>query len=113
MSVILPSDTVIERKKITQYLLVPQVRGDKSGFLARAGYTPENADMLLRDLREQLLPLDAVLTTADGFGQYYENRGDLKGPNGTAVHVRAIWMTERLTGVTKFITLIPDKRKGK
>ncbi|MGH7967153.1 MAG: DUF6883 domain-containing protein [Limisphaerales bacterium] len=43
------------------------------------------------------------------FGQYYEIRGDLRGPNGRALTIRSIWMTERLSNVTKFVTLIPGK----
>jgi len=61
----LPASTNIAREKVTRYLLVPQTRGDKSGFLGLAGYAPENADQLLRDLRNQLLPLDAVPTKSD------------------------------------------------
>ena len=56
----LPADTAIDADKLTRYLLLPQARGDKSAFLAQAGYTLENADQLLRDLRTQILPLDAV-----------------------------------------------------
>jgi len=36
----------------------------------------------------------------------------LTGPNGVALAVRTIWMTEHLSGVTKFVTLIPDKRRA-
>ena len=107
----LPASTNIAREKVTRYLLVPQTRGDKSGFLGLAGYAPENADQLLRDLRNQLLPLDAVPTKSDKFGQYYEIRGNLAGPSGKTLAVRAIWMTEHLSGVTKFVTPLPDKRK--
>jgi hypothetical protein len=108
----LPAETIIAPEKITQYLLVPQARGDKSGFLERAGYTSEHADELLRDLRVQLLPLEAIPGKSNQFGQYYETRGDLTGPNGMTLAVRAIWMTEHLSGVTKFVTLLPDKRKA-
>jgi hypothetical protein len=104
----LPADTVLAAEKITQYLLVPQARGDKSGFLERAGYTSEHADQLLRDLRVQLLPLEAIPGKSNQFGQ---SRGDLTGPNGVTLAVRATWMTEHLSGVTKFVTLLPDKRK--
>jgi hypothetical protein len=76
-----PANTIIPREKVTGYLLVPQARGDKSAFLELAGYTPESADLLLRDLRGQLL-LDATPTKSNKFGQYYEIRGDLTGPNG-------------------------------
>lgn len=96
---------------MTRYLLVPQARGDKSGFLELAGYTPENADQLLQDLRNQLLALDAAPTKSNKFGQYYEIRGNLTGPNGESLAVRAIWMTEHLSGSTRFVTLLPDKRR--
>jgi hypothetical protein len=108
----LPADTNIAREKVTRYLLVPQARGDKSEFLGLAGYTLKNADELLRDLRAQLLPLESSLGKSNEFGQYYETRGNLTGPNGVILAIRAIWMTEHLSGVTKFITLLPDKQKA-
>ena len=107
----LPATTIIPREKVTRYLLIPQARGDKSAFLGRAGYTLESAGQLLHDLRAQLLPLDAAAGKSNKFGQYYEVRGSLTGPNGVTLAVRAIWMTEHLSGVTKFVTLLPDKRR--
>src|SRR6267142_2613500 len=68
-------------------------------------------EKVTRYLRNQLLPLDAVPTKSDKFGQYYEIRGNLAGPSGKTLAVRAIWMTEHLSGVTKFVTPLPDKRK--
>jgi len=56
----LPSNTIIATDEFTRYLFVPQPRGDKSAFLAGAGYTLENVDQLLHDLRTQILPLDAA-----------------------------------------------------
>ena len=106
----LPTTTIIPREKVTDYLLIPQARGDKLGFLELAGYTLENAAQLVRDLREQLL-LEALPTKSNKFGQYYEIRGDLTGPNGVRLAVRTIWMTEHLSGVTKFVTLLPVKRR--
>jgi len=105
----LPADTVIAMDKLTRYLLVPQARGDKSAFLAGAGYTRDNAEQLLRDLRSQILPLDATALESNKFGQYYEIRGKLTGPNGVTLAVRTIWVTEHLPGITKFVTLIPGK----
>ena len=107
----LPADTAIDADKLTRYLLLPQARGDKSAFLAQAGYTLENADQLLRDLRTQILPLEAVALESNKFGRYYEIRGTLTGPNGVPLAVCTIWMTEHLSSVTKFVTLIPDKRR--
>ena len=106
----LPQNTIIPNEKVADYLLVPQARGDKPGYLELAGYTLDDAGQLLRDLRDQL-PLDAVPTKSNKFGQYYEIRGRLTGPNGMTLAVRTIWMTEHLSGVTKFVTLLPDKRR--
>jgi hypothetical protein len=61
-------------------------------------------------LRRQL-PLDAVPAKSNKFGQYYEIRGSLTGPNGVTLAVRTVWMTEHLSGVTRFVTLLPDKRR--
>jgi hypothetical protein len=107
----LPPNTVIPIEKATRYLLVPQARGDKSAFLQRAGYTSETADQLLRDLRMQLLPLEATPLQSNQFGQYYEIRGELTGPDGGRLAVRTIWITESLSGATRFVTLLPDKRR--
>jgi len=107
----LPPDCLISAEKITRYLLVPLARGDKSAFLARAGYTQEDPLQLLHDLRTQILPLDAVAAGENKFGRYFEARGLLRGPNGVPLRVRTIWITEHLSGSTKFVTLIPDKQR--
>jgi hypothetical protein len=109
----LPTDATIAREKLAKYLLVSRARDDKSAFLARAGYTLETADQLLLDLQTQILPLDAEPLEIGKFGRYFEIRGALTGPSGVTLAVRTIWMTEHLSGVTKFITLMPDKRRGK
>ena len=107
----LPSDSVIAPEKLISYLLVKQARGDKSAFLATAGYTLENSEQLLHDLRTQVLPHNAVLLEKTKFGQFYEIRASLVGPNGIALRIRSIWMKEHLSGLTKFITLMPDRER--
>jgi hypothetical protein len=81
----LPADTTIAEDKLTRYLLLPQARGDKSALLARAGYTLENADQLLYDLRTQILPCEAMALESNKFGRYYEILGTLTGPNGVTL----------------------------
>lgn len=89
-------------------LLRHREEDDKSGFLALAGYTLQNADQLLSDLRTQLLPLDAELFDQTEYGPKYQMRGTLTGPNGRVLRVLTIWMKEDATGETKFVTLLPD-----
>jgi hypothetical protein len=105
----LPAATTIARRKVSAYLLRHREEDDKSGFLALAGYTLQNGDQLLSDLRTQLLPLDAELFDQTEYGPKYQMRGTLTGPNGRVLRVLTIWMKEDATGETKFVTLLPDK----
>ncbi|GJQ24460.1 hypothetical protein BIY37_00170 [Candidatus Brocadia sapporoensis] len=105
----LPNNTLIAHEKLIQYLLVPRKRNDKSQWLAKAGYTLENWQLLESDLRNQILSLDVALIENTQYGQMYEIRGKLIGPNGKSLRVCTIWMTENETGNTKFITMYPDK----
>lgn len=104
----LPPDSIIARRKVTHYLLVPQPRGDKSAFLALAGYLPPEADQLIDDLLNQVLPCEAEELENTEYGLYYQIRSTLTGPNGRTLRVRTIWMKEHLSQQTKFVTLIPN-----
>lgn len=107
----LPADSLIPLEKLTHYLLVPQARADKSAFLARAGYTLQNSTDLLLDLRRQILPLDAAPREQNQFGEYFEIRGPLRGPNGVTLRVKTIWIRDALSGTARLVTLLPDKTR--
>jgi len=106
----LPGNTLIVPEKLTNYLLVPRKRNDKSKWLAGAGYTPENWEMLEADLRNQILSENADSVERTEFGQMYEIRGILVGPNGKSLSVLTVWMTDNETGNTRFITMSPDRK---
>lgn len=103
----LPENTLISRAKVLHYLLVPQKRSDKSAFLAIGGYTLENPEDLLGDLHQLRCTGTATMVDDNKFGCYYEMRGTLPGRSGVRLQVLTIWMTEHLSGLTKFVTLIP------
>jgi hypothetical protein len=105
----LPADSQIATEKLTRYLLVPLVRGDKSAFLAMVGFSLANAGSLADALRNLLKDGEALPTENSLYGQFYEIRGRLTGPSGRALMVKTVWMTEHLSGRTKFITLVPDR----
>ncbi len=107
----LTPDAHIDPRKATHYLLVWRAKGDKSAFLGQAGYTLATASQLVSDLRAQILPHEANPVESTEHGQYYEIRAPLTGPNGRTLRIRAIWMTEHLLGITKFITLFPDNTR--
>ena len=107
----LPANCEIPLPKLLQYLLVPLARADKSKVLAKAGYSTGNAEQLMADIRAQILPLDATPAGSTQFGDFFEIRGALRGPNGVSLRVKTIWIREYLRGGTRFITLLPDKSK--
>lgn len=107
----LPQDAIISEAKLTKYLLVLLPKDDKSQFLAQAGYTIENWQQLEQDLREQILPLEAIQITETEFGVKYRIRGSLIGPNGITIQVITIWIIDSLDQQTKFVTLFPDKER--
>ncbi len=63
-------------------------------------------------MRRQILSLSAIPTENTRYGQMYEIKGGLIGPNGKTLSVCTIWMTETATGDTKFITMFPKKERG-
>jgi len=105
----LPSDALIATEKLTKYLLVRRPVGDKSEFLRQAGYTLDNWQQLEQDIRQQILSKEAVPTEQTPYGEYFEIRTSLTGPNRLALKVKTVWMKESKSGITKFITLYPDK----
>ena len=110
---ILPADTLIAPEKLTQYLLALRRRNDKSRWLARAGYAQENWQLLEKDLRTQILSLPAIPIDRTPYGQMYEIKGDLIGPNGKSLRVCTIWISETKTNDTKLVTMFPEKGERK
>ena len=104
---IIPKDAIIAEEKARDYLLVPQRKSDKLGYLTLGGYTRDDFWELIRDIREQLLPGEAVFQRRDQYGDYYELNGHLECPNGRSLGVRTIWKHE-LDGTIRFLTLFPD-----
>jgi hypothetical protein len=107
----LSENTLISPEKLTDYLLVFKKRNDKSQWLAKLGYTIENWKVLEYDLRKQILSLDVVPIEKTEYGQLYEIKGKLTGPNGISLSVCTNWMIETETGTSKFITMYPDKKE--
>jgi hypothetical protein len=105
----LPADTRIAPEKLSDYMLRLREDHDKSGFPALAGYTEKDAVRLEADIRSQLLPIEAIPAGEDKYGWKYIISGTLTGSNGRSLPVRSVWMLEKATGLTKFITLYSDK----
>jgi hypothetical protein len=110
----LPAETaVIEPAKLREYLLSldhPDGRA-KARYLALLGYTREHWEQLARDLRQQILPLDAQPAGESLWGVKYEILGLLRGPNGRAAGIRTIWIVPRGDPRPRLVTLVPREER--
>lgn len=57
----IPNNAIIPREKLTLYLLIPQRKNDKSGFLAQVGFTQENPDLLEQAIRKLIAENEAIV----------------------------------------------------
>src|SRR5437016_7191728 len=73
------------------------------------GYALDNWQQLAHDIRQQILVKEAVSTKQTSYGEYFEISASLRGPNGVRLQVKTVWMSESQSGITKFITLYPDR----
>jgi hypothetical protein len=104
----IPTDAIIPEPKLTQYLLVPRSRNDKSKFLAQGGFTLANSAALEQAIRRLIAKNEAVEDRTDRFGTFYEVKGILKGVNGIDLGVVTIWLHLSVDAKFRFVTLIPD-----
>jgi hypothetical protein len=109
----LPPDSLISDRKLKEYLLSPRVEDDKSGFLTIAGYTLNHWRELEADLRNLIAATDADLTRSTAYGDMYEVKGSLVGPNGKTLHIITVWVRLKANNETRFVTLVPDKEAAR
>jgi hypothetical protein len=103
-------DLIIQREKLTNYLLVLQSKNDKSRFLAQAGFTLDNPDDLENAIRELVRDNEAIQDRIDEYGTFFRVTGQLRGK----LHhlgVVTIWIYSSEERFYRFITLKPDREE--
>jgi hypothetical protein len=106
---IIPDDAVIPLEKLTRYLLVPRPWDDKSKFLARAGFTLDNPDILLASLRGLAIGAEGMEDGTNEYGTFYRIEGPLVGPIDRPLDVVTIWLCWHSDSSFHFVTLKPRK----
>jgi hypothetical protein len=105
----IPKDAIIPDDKITRYLLVQKARNDKSKFLAKAGFTPENPEKLRAAIQLLVETGEPAEDRSNEYGIFYQVIGELVGVNGVILPVVTIWLQRRIDGKFQFVTLKPLK----
>jgi hypothetical protein len=88
--VYLNPNALIANQKLTEYLLIPLPKDDKSEYLAQGGYTLDNWQQLEQDLRQQILSLEAQPTVKTQYGQKYQIIGSLVCLNDKVLTIKTI-----------------------
>ncbi len=78
-------------------------KNDKSKFLLSLGYSKENWQELLNDIKNIAVNNDLVLERASEFGNLYSIKGELKNKS-----IITIWLQQVKKNIYRFITLYPD-----
>ncbi len=92
----------ISPEKLRDYLLVQKEKNDKSGFLLKLGYSKENWNELMDDIKYTASHNEAVLQQQTPFGNMYEVKGKLKN-----FGIVTIWLLGIDNDKFRFITLFP------
>lgn len=105
----IPADAIIPNEKLSRYLLVPREQDDKSKFLAQAGFTQANPEILKAAIRLLADSVEAIADRNNEYGTFYRVEGELIGINGLTLSVVTIWLQRTIDNKFQFITLVPRK----
>lgn len=105
------SGLVIQEQKLTHYLLVRQAEDDKSEFLARAGYTLQNWQLLKRDILNAMADAEVVEAVLTGWGTRFKVKAQWDGLNGQQLKVITIWQQDEGSEMIRLVTLFPGKSR--
>jgi len=100
---------LVEREKITEYLLSPVHRygASKARFFGAFGFRAEQWEIFAQALREQSQNHDVAKVRETGFGPRYEGEGALRSPDGRRPRVCTVWQLDHGTDVPRLITAYP------
>jgi len=96
------SQIIVPKEKITDYLLVNKRKNDKSFFLLELGYSVNNYQELINDIKLIAVTGDVSLSRESEFGNLYKINGPLKN-----TLVVTIWIEQITYNAFRFVTLYP------
>lgn len=103
---------VVEREKITEYLLNPEHpdNGGKATFFVALGFTRDAWDRFADSLRQLALVADVADHMETVHGKKYIIDGDIVSPSGKAAWVRTVWIIDAGTDFPRLVTAYPFGR---
>jgi hypothetical protein len=98
----------IDPKKLTAYALNPQNdRGKHKAhiFRQKLGYTQDNYERLLAQIESQVWEAEAVIQSADTYGQRIRVDLEINGTSGQQAIVRTGWLISPGSSEAQLLTL--------
>ncbi len=104
-------EAIISPEKIRNYLLSHEhpIGRFKASFFAQLGYTGDNWQEFERDLRQQILGLEAKDAGTTRYGRKYSISGLLTGPSGKAAMIVSVWVVRTGDNVARLVTVYPGR----
>jgi hypothetical protein len=104
---------VIPIEKLTGRSLNPKTDKNKAeAFKLALGYTLEHAELLKRQILENLPFYKAVPKSDKGFGMRYEVIMNLTGINGKTARVLTAWIDDKEINEMRLTAVYVDRRKN-
>ena len=99
---------VVEPAKVREYPLSREhpIGRFKARVFASAGYRSDNWQQLQHELQVIAQSADTVLARSEAYGQLFEVRAILQGPDGT-LPVLTVWILRTGESFPRFVTAYP------
>jgi hypothetical protein len=106
------ANLVVEREKITEYLLNPShIRGGaKARFFVEFGFERERWEILAAALQKHGAQNQITTVVETGFGPRYTVTGSLTTPSGNQPNVITVWQMDHGSVAPRLITAYPAKK---
>jgi len=105
-------NSVIPIEKLTNYSLDSSKDWNKAeAFRLALGYTVNNADLLVVNIRQSTDKFAAVSKGNNGFGDIYECVMNIVGANGKRANVLTSWIIESGTDYPRMTNVYVTKKK--
>lgn len=105
-------EAIIHKEKLTMYALNPDKAPDKAkAFELALGYTLDNVDDLLENVRANISKYEPIPKEDKGYGERYQVVLDLIGPNGKQAPVLTAWIKDKKSKKIRLTSIYVKRRK--
>jgi hypothetical protein len=105
---------VVERQKITEYLLnaAHPDNGGKAAFFEALGFHREEPQALAEALLDFVRQSEVVHSLQSPHGRKYIVVGRIKSARSKTLEIRTVWIIDKGSDVARLVTAYPAKHEG-